>query len=65
VTGDGRIGLLLIGCGDVFARHDRPALEAMAEHVAIRALLEMMANQALRGGTGYSTSAGSRLKSGG
>jgi predicted dehydrogenase len=34
------IGLLIVGCGDVFARHYRPALETIADRVRIRALVD-------------------------
>ena len=34
------IGLLIVGCGDVFARHYRPALEALAGRVRIRGLVD-------------------------
>src|SRR5512141_639172 len=34
------IRLLVVGCGDVFDRHYRPALEALAGRVQIRALVD-------------------------
>ena len=40
MTREDRIRLLVVGCGDVFARHYRPALEALADRVQIRALVD-------------------------
>ena len=40
MTTDQPIRLLIVGCGDVFARHYRPALEALADRVRIGALVD-------------------------
>ncbi len=40
MTANERIRLLIVGCGDVFTRHYLPALEALADRVEIRALVD-------------------------
>jgi predicted dehydrogenase len=40
VNGGDRIKLLIVGCGDVFDRHYRPALEALAQQVEIAVLVD-------------------------
>lgn len=40
MTPSAPIRLLIVGCGDVFDRHYRPALEALADRVQIRAVVD-------------------------
>src|SRR6266542_2814126 len=40
MTADPKVGLVIVGCGDVFARHYRPALEALADRVHLRVLVD-------------------------
>ncbi|HEY6014552.1 MAG TPA: Gfo/Idh/MocA family oxidoreductase [Candidatus Limnocylindrales bacterium] len=40
MTTEARVRLLVVGCGDVFARHYLPALEASADRAEIRAVVD-------------------------
>lgn len=40
MTAEDRIRLLIVGCGDVFARHYLPALEALSDRAEIRAIVD-------------------------
>ena len=59
MTGE-RIQLLIVGCGDVFTRHYRPALEALDDRVQVRVLVDPRpgaAEQAARSVAGWSSGA--------
>ncbi len=60
MTANRLIGLLVVGCGDVFARHYRPALEVLADQVQIRGLVDPRpgaADEAVRHVAGWSPGA--------